>query len=122
MSLDAASVIKSVNCTPTEKGGKRVVAAGVTTGSCRPEVKTAADGDVDGTSNVGVALLDAAARHGRPSDGVERGEVEAEDVAGSDADELGSVQNDLVEPQLGRFDVGLSDQRVDATRQVRRRR
>ena len=63
--------------------------------------------------DVGVALSDAGARHRRPADGVERREIEPEHVARSDGNELGRVKNDFVEAQLGRFDVGLSDQRVD---------
>ena len=65
----------------TEKSGKRVVAAGMTTKGCRPEVKTAADGDVDRIANVGVALFGATTRHGRPSDRIERREIKTEHVA-----------------------------------------
>jgi len=110
-------VIKSSRSKRTEKRGERVVPARVVTGSRRPEVKPAADGDVRRTTDVGVALPGAAARHGRPTDGVERREVKSEHVAASDSDKLGSLENDLVEAEFGWLDVGLSDQRVDSTKQ-----
>jgi len=77
-----------VKCGRTEKGGKGVVSAGVMTGSCRPEVKTAADSYVDRIENVGVALFGAAARHSRQSDRIERREIQAEHITSPDADEL----------------------------------
>jgi len=67
----------SIKRVPTEQGGKRVISAGITTGSRRTEVKTGADGDVNRIAKVGVTLLGASARHGRPSDRVERREIES---------------------------------------------
>ena len=115
-------LMKSVRSKHTENGGKRVVSAGVTTGSRRPEVKTTADCDVRRIANEGVALFGAAARHGRPSDRIERREIKAKHVAPTDADELGSLEDDLVKPQLGRLDVGLSHERVDSVDSTEHRR
>lgn len=114
-------LMSSARSSRTEKGCKRVVSAGITTGSGGPEVETTADGDVGGIANVGVALRSATARHGRPSDRIERRKIKTEHVARSDADELRSLKNDLVEPQLGRLDVRLSDQRVGGLNSVERR-
>lgn len=114
-------LITPVKSAPTENGGKRIVSADITTRSRGLESKPAADGDVDWIAKEGVALLGAAARHSRPSNRIERRKIKAKHVARSHADKLGRLKNDLVEPQLGRFDVRLSDQRVDGLDTVEER-
>ena len=110
----------------TEERGERVMATRVRFVVGRSERQSSADLQCpaagryrrwrrggDGGPGVAVSLARVgAARHGGPRQRVELGRVEAEDVAGTDGDQLVRHERQLLEAEFGRPEERLADQRV----------